>query len=97
VVEICFDALPVRINCNRNYVPTQDQLNSVTLNVPLVLSLPSAEICEPNALRAGGERHVRFPSKRTLRRYAATRSMSVGSSLGARELFTRRDTVQVRK
>ena len=27
--------------------------------------------------------------------HAATRSVSVGSSLGARELFTRRDTVHV--
>ena len=33
--------------------------------------------------------------KGTRVRHAATRSMSVGSSLGARELFTRRDTGQI--
>jgi hypothetical protein len=43
VVEICFDALPVRINCNRNYVTTQDQLSAVTLSVPPLLSSLSPE------------------------------------------------------
>ena len=51
-------------------------------------------------MTAAMRRAARRPS-RTLRRYgivhASTRSMSVGSSLAARKLFTRRDTGQVCK